>query len=138
DLADVSGMAFQGTLDYVYDSGERKFSGQETLDGDLVRGVEHGRHRAAGADRGIGKCDGGKAARVDVEKFEGAHFREVESRERRGDALRIEQRVLDRELHVRRRELRDDRAVDVFDHRVHDRLRMNEDVDALGRHVEEV
>ena len=50
----------------------------------------------------------------------------------------MKQRVLNRELHVGRGELRDDRAVDVLDHRMHDGLRVNEDVDLIDVRREEV
>ena len=50
DGCDIAGVPVEDAPDHVYDSGERKFSGQEALDGDLVGGIEHGRHRAPGAE----------------------------------------------------------------------------------------
>ena len=49
----------------------------------------------------------------------------------------VEERVADRDAHVGRPELRLDRAVLEFDHRVHDRLRVQHHVDPFGGHVEE-
>ena len=76
--------------------------------------------------------------RIDSGEVKRADLRQVEPRERRDNALRIQKRVLDRKLHVGRGELRDEGAVDVLDHRMHDRLRMDEDVDRIRRHPEEV
>ena len=76
--------------------------------------------------------------RIDGGEIERADLRQVQARERRSHALRIQKRVLNRKLHVGGRELRHDRAVNVLDHRVHDRLWMNEDIDAIGRHREQM
>ena len=46
--------------------------------------------------------------------------------------LGIRQRVLDRQFHVRRAELGHHRAIDEFDHRMDDRLRMDHDLDLIG------
>ena len=61
----------------------------------------------------------------------GAH--EIERRGLRWPALRIRKRVLNRQSHVGDAQLRDDRSVDELDHRVHDRLRVNHDVDLVRR-----
>ena len=47
------------------------------------------------------------------------------------------QRILDRQLHVRRAELGDHRAVDEFHQRMDDRLRVHDHVDLLGREIEQ-
>ena len=44
-------------------------------------------------------------------------------------ARRISQRVLNRVFHIGYAELRDDRAVNHFDHRMNDRLRMHDDAE---------
>ena len=51
---------------------------------------------------------------------------QVQRRQRRRPPLRIREGVLDRQPHVRHAELRDHRAVDELDHRMHDRLRVDE------------
>src|SRR5688572_11353309 len=123
DCSGLAGVPVQHAVHDVYDSHEGKFSGQEALDRDLVGGVEHGRHRAASAKRGVRELNGWEPLRVDGQEIELTALAEVQPRERRGYAIGIEQRVLDGKLHVRRRQLRDDRAIDVLDHRMHDRLR---------------
>ena len=52
---------------------------------------------------------------------------------RAGPPIGIGERVLNRQPHVGDAELRDDRAVDELNHRVHDRLRVNHDVDLSAR-----
>ena len=49
----------------------------------------------------------------------------------------IRERVLDRQPHVGDAQLRDHRAVDELHHRVHDRLRMDHDVDLIGADAEQ-
>ena len=52
-------------------------------------------------------------------------------------AVGIGQRVLDRQAHVRRGQLREHRAVHEFDHRMHDALRMHDHADARHFDVEQ-
>ncbi len=54
-----------------------------------------------------------------------------------GDAVRPVEAEGDRQPHVGRRRLGDRRSVDELDHRVDDRLRMHDDLDAVVRHVEQ-
>ena len=56
---------------------------------------------------------------------------------RAGHPVRPAQAERDRQPHVRRAGLGERRAVDELDHRVHDRLRVHDDVDAVERDVEE-
>ncbi len=52
-------------------------------------------------------------------------------------SLRVGKRVLDWQLHVGDAELGDDRSVAQLDHGMHDRLRMHDDIDAIGRNAEQ-
>ena len=81
--------------------------------------------------------EAGEALRVGRLEVEAAHGREVEPRARERQPLRPGQRAGDRHAHVGQAELREHRAVDQLDQRVHDRLRMHHHVHALGRDVEE-
>ena len=74
-------MAVEHAAHKLYDSGERKFSGEEALDRDFVRSVEHGRHRATFARRGVRERDGRKTLRIDREKLERPDLRQIEPRE---------------------------------------------------------
>ena len=66
-------------------------------------------------------------------EFERLPPRQIEERHRRVPAIGIRERVLNRQPHVGDAHLRDDRAVLQLDHRVHDRLRMHDDVDLRRR-----
>ena len=70
-------------------------------------------------------------------ELERAARSQIERRERSAPSLGIGKRVLDGKAHVRDAELREQRAVDELDHRVHDRLRVHDDVDAAGSDVEQ-
>ena len=62
---------------------------------------------------------------------------QVERRQRRRGALRVGQRVRDRHAHVRVAEVRERRAVAEAHERVHDRRRLDDDLDPLVRELEE-
>ena len=64
--------------------------------------------------------------------------REIEPLRRPIDPFRPGQTVGDRDAHVGAAELRNERAVAEFDQPVHDRLRMDQDVDLGGRQREKV
>ena len=81
--------------------------------------------RSAGKRSGIGRFES-----------ERAHFREVERLEAVRQPVGIGHRVLDREAHVGMAQLRELRAVDEFDQRMDDALRMHDHVDLLHRHAE--
>ena len=59
----------------------------------------------------------------------GGEPREIERRPAAVPPIRIGERVLNRQPHVGDAQLRDHRSVDELDHRVDDRLRMDDDVD---------
>src|ERR1044071_2656640 len=62
------GDAAQGVLDHGSDRGEANAPGEERLDRDLVRGVQHRGRGAAGAERGVRESQARKA--LGVEPFE--------------------------------------------------------------------
>ena len=70
-------------------------------------------------------------------KLELARRRQVEPGHRRVPALRVRAGILNRQLHVGAAQLRDDRSVDELDHRMHDRLRMNQHVDVACGQIEQ-
>ena len=79
----------------------------------------------------------GKRAKSGAAKFESADAEQIERVHACLDPLRIGQCVRDRRAHVGVAELGDDRAVRVFDHRMHHALRMNHDLDLLRRRAEQ-
>ena len=74
----------------------------------------------------------GEPRRVRRLELEPAGAGQIERRERRRPALRVRERILNRQPHVGHAELRDDRSIHELDHRVDDRLRVDDDVDLLG------
>ena len=106
---------------------------EEPRHGDLVRRVQHDRQAAARPRaRGTPAAGTGNASVSGASNSSRPAAREVERRQRRRPPLRIRERVLNRQPHVGHAELRDDRPVGQLDHRVHDRLRMDDDVDPIG------
>ncbi len=103
----------------------------------LVRGVEHRGVLAAGPAHLLRERDGGE--RGGVERLERPARRggPVERPADAADPVRPVEAERDRQPHVGRRGLGDRRAVDELDHRVHDRLRVHHDVDAVVLDVEE-
>ena len=69
-----------------------------------------------------------EVGRLEVEP---ATARPVDPTERGADAVRVAERVADRQAHVGHAELGDRRPVGELGHRVHDRLRVHDDVDLV-------
>ena len=81
-----------------------------------------------GFDRQAEAAEGLGVGRREVEAGDVAP---VDRAEGRGEPLRVRQGVADREPHVGLGELGDRRPVAELDHRVHDRLRVDDDLDAV-------
>src|SRR5262249_7595646 len=111
------------------DTGKVQSALQERLDCDLVGGVQNHRAQTAGACRGL--CEG-QAAELDGvggAEVEPPALDQIEGLYTGVDALWPRERVRDRGAHVRSAELCEYRAVDVFDQRMHDALRVHDDLD---------
>ncbi len=87
---------------------------------------------APGLERYPGESQGREARRVRLFEAQGRGAGEVEPRRRPHHALGPSQAICDRDAHVRASQLGDERAVAEFDQAMHDRLRMDQDVDLLG------
>ncbi len=85
-----------------------------------------------------GEASAGKRSWSGASKVSRPIAAEVEPRGRRADPLRPAQRVGDRDAHVRLAELGQHRAVAERDQAVHDRFRMDQDLDLLLRQAEQV
>ena len=82
-------------------------------------------------------CRAGKRLVVGLLEVPGRQLAPVEPPRRARHALRIGQGVLDRQPHVRRRQLGQHRAVHELDERVDDRFGVDDDLDLLGRQAEQ-
>ena len=91
---------------------------------------------AASARRAIASA--GKRHRVGLLEGQRRHAGEIEPRRRRRHARRPGQAMGDRDAHVRRAELRDHRPVAEFDQAMDHRLRVDDDVELVGRQREQV
>jgi hypothetical protein len=110
---------------------------EKRADGDFVRRVEHCRCSTAGL-RGTarqGQC--GETLEVGRFEIETSGAQNVERFYTRAQPLRPAQRVRNRSTHVGVAQLRQHRAVDVLDQRMHDALRVNDDVDLARRQAEQ-
>ena len=119
------------------DGVERQSSAQELADRDFVRGIQNDRQAARVLERAVGEAQAGKRLGVRPIELETADTRQVERRQRRRPAIRVREGVLNRQPHVGHPDLRDHRSIDEFDHRVHDRLRVHDDVDLVGPQAEQ-
>ena len=119
------------------DGVERQPSAQELVDRNFVRRIQHDRQAARVLERAVGEAQAGKRLGVGPIELETADARQVERRQRRRPAVRVRERVLNRQPHVGHADLRDHRSIDEFDHRVHDRLRVHDDVDLVGPQAEQ-
>ena len=110
---------------------------QEGLDRNLVGGIEDGRRGTSLAPGLAGQFQAGKAPRVRRFELQRADRHQVQRRHPGLDALRPGQRVGDRYPHVRVAQLRQYRAVPVFNHRMNNALRVDDDTDLLQRQVKQ-
>ena len=104
-------MMIQGRAAGARDVEERQLAGQEAADRGLVGGVEHGPAGAALPGRLVAQAQGGEGLAVGLLEVELAQGAPVEAAGRPRQALGVGEGVLDRQPHVRRRQLRQHRAV---------------------------
>ena len=118
--------------DDVGDAGEAERAVEERRDRHFVGRVQHDR-QALGPARAPGYASARHGNRVVSGRLELERPARARSSDGSGRVppVRIRERVLNRQPHVGDAELRDDRAVDELHHRMHDRLRMDEHVDAV-------
>src|SRR5215470_9880952 len=129
---------FKGTLDNPRDIEESDRAVQKSLNGDLVRRIENSWGGAALLQARTGEAQRREAAIVGRLEDEPADRREVERPGRRRHAARPGERIGDGRPHVGRAQLRQDRTVAVSHEPMHDRLRMDDDLDLLLRQPEEM
>ena len=110
---------------------------EESIDGDLVGRTQPGRCRASKPTGFVGQRKAAKRCHVGQFEVESGQLGPVNPSKRRDDPMWIAKCVPDRETHVGQAELCDRRTVGVLDHRVHDRLRMYDDLDRVIRHIEQ-
>ena len=115
--------------DRLGDLREIDFAGAEGVDRDFIGRVEDGGQCAAHFPCPARQSQRRKTFHIRFFKSEAAEFREVRLHAFAARAIGIGQRILDRQAHVRRGKLRDHRAVDEFDHRMDDALRMHHHAD---------
>ncbi len=124
-------MVLHDAGDALPDAGEGDFSGAESIDCDFVGSVVDGGQGATGEAGLAGEVECREVVRARRLEFEFREAGEIEWRESALDAIWPGERVLDREAHVGAAELREDRAIDEFDHRVNDALRVHDHIDAI-------
>ena len=105
---------------------------------DLVGGVEPGRRRVTDAAGLVGQAQAREGVEVGRLEVEPAQLGPVDAPERRADAVGIGERVPDRQAHVGQRELGDGGAVGELHHRVDDRLRVHDHLDAVVADAEQL
>ena len=119
------------------DAREAEATRKKSIHGGLVRRIEDGWQCAARRSGATGEIERREEIGARSLKIESAHRREIKRGAGSGKASGIGQGVLDRERHVGRAHLGDNRSVDELHHRVDDALGMNHHVDLLHRNVKE-
>ena len=104
-------MMIQGRAASARHVRESQFSGEEALHGRLVGGVEHRSASAAAPGHLIAQLQGRKRLMVGLLEVPRRQFAPVQPSRRPAHAFRIHQGVLNRQPHVRRRQLRQHRPV---------------------------
>ena len=132
-LAKVDEETGRPMVDVILDA-----AGQKGRDGDLVGGVQRASRVGALADAAEAELERREPRGVRLLERQLAEEHGVEPDQVRRRAVGVVQREVDRPAHVRRTHLRDHRAVAELDHRVDDRLAVDQHRDALGREPEQV
>ncbi len=130
-------MGIHRLRNHLRDVRESKPAFQKRRHRDLVGRVQHDRQAPLRFEGAVGQAQARKIVPRRLVKLEGFLLREIEKRHRRVPAIGIREGVLNRQAHVGDAHLRDDRSVLQLDHRVHDRLRVNNDVDLRGGHAKQ-
>nr|GEU28237.1 hypothetical protein [Tanacetum cinerariifolium] len=123
--------------DHAVDLAEADAAVEKRLHGHFVGRVEQGRRRAAGAQRVERQRQAGKALVVGTLELQRGDLGNVELSHAGCDPFRVRQRVSDRRAHVGVAQLRQHGPVDVRHHRMDHRLRVDHDLDAVGRGAEQ-
>ena len=120
-------------LDHRGDGKKRQPPLEEGGDRNFVGGVQRRRAGTAFLQGTIPQPQRRKAHEIRRRKIEPADAGQVERAHARFNPLRVGQRVRDRRAHVGVPKLGDDRAIGVFDHGMHDALRMDHHLNLLRR-----
>ena len=107
-------------------------------DRDLIGRIEYGRRRPARSSACRASASAGKRSVSGASKVKLADLGQIEALRRPVDPPRPRKAMRDRNAHVGGAELRHHRAVAEFDHPMHDRLRMHEHLDFVGRQREQM
>ena len=122
----------QRRFDQGRNAGESETATDEFAHRNLVRRIEHGRCGSARRERPPRKRERREAYRIGFLEGERGDTGKIEPRRRCSHAYRPRQTVGNRNPHIRRPELSDDRAVAELDQAMDDGLRMNDHVECIG------
>ena len=97
----------------------------------FVGGVHHRRHRAAGAAGRVGQLHAGVFGRVGGAEAELAHLGEIEPAPGGAQALGPAEAIKNGQLHIGPAELGQHRGIGQLNHRMNDRLGVDDDLDVV-------
>src|SRR5271154_3531781 len=129
--------ADEDAFDYFGDAEEWELAFEEGGYGDFVGGVEGGGMGASLFHGFARDPEARETAGAGLFEIEALEFGPIESDVFRGEARGVGERVLNGHAHVGGAELRQDGAIDEFDHGVNRGLGMDDDIDLIGAGVEE-
>src|SRR5262245_31778889 len=121
----------EGALDERGYPGKAQPVGEEFGDRHLVSGVEDSGGGAPRLEGAAGETQRRKPGEIRLLEGQRCRACQIEPRGRARDPLGPSKAIRDRDAHVGAAQLRDERAIAEFDQAVHDRLRMDQDVDLL-------
>ena len=127
---------FEHRGDDLPDAREGNPSGEKLRHRHLVGRIEHGRRRATPFRRLPRQRKRGKNIITRFFEVQPGETGPFQRRQRARDAIGPGERILDREPHVRMAHLGKHGSIHELDHRMHDALRVDDDIDPRDVHVE--
>ena len=130
-------LRIESRLDQLGNCQERQAALQKRRNCDFVRRIQNGRCGATGLQRAIREAQATESVEIGGFEIQPRQREQVQRCNARLDTSGPRQRVRQRSAHIGIAELREHRAVVIFDQRMNDALRMHDDVDLRRTRAEQ-
>src|SRR5215471_3858408 len=131
-------MLRHGGLNHGWDGEKGNEAVEKSLYGNFIGSIQYRRHCPTDPSCLKGQAQAWKTFYIRWIKMQRLHLEEIQGWESVGKPFRIRQGIGNRDTHVRNAELRQDRAIVKFDHRMDDTLWMHNDLHLLNRDVKQM